>query len=93
MTKKSDVTTITPYLCCRDGVAALDFYKKAFGAVEAMRMVMPDGKLGHGEFSINGASVMLADEFPQHGHTSPQTLNGSAVTIATRMRVGPAAQR
>src|SRR4029079_4772270 len=82
MTKKSTATTITPYLCCRNGVAALDFYKKAFGAVEAMRMAMPDGKLGHGEFSINGVPLMLADEFPEHGHVSPQTLNGSPVTIA-----------
>ena len=60
MSKISTATTVTPYLCCRNGVAALDFYKKAFGAVEATRMVMPDGKLGHGEFTINGASIMLA---------------------------------
>lgn len=55
-------TTVTPHLVVRDAAAALDFYKKAFGAVERFRMPM-GGKIGHAEFQIGGSIVMLADEF------------------------------
>ncbi|MCI0661061.1 MAG: VOC family protein [Acidobacteria bacterium] len=71
----------TPYLCVRDAAGALDFYKKAFGATELMRFPMPDGKIGHAEFKIGKAIVMLADEFPDYGFLSPQTIGGSPVQI------------
>src|SRR5271167_2562230 len=35
--------TVTPYLCVKDAAGAIDFYKKAFGATEALRLPMPDG--------------------------------------------------
>jgi len=54
--------TVTPYLIVDGGVAALDFYKKAFGAKEVFRFPMPNGKLGHAEIKIGDSHIMLADE-------------------------------
>jgi PhnB protein len=55
---------ITPSLTCRNAAAAIDFYKKAFGAQEVMRMPSPDGKIGHAELKIGDSTIMLNDEFP-----------------------------
>jgi PhnB protein len=71
----------TPYLCARDAASAIEFYKKAFGATELMRMADPSGKIGHAEIKIGDAPIMLADEFPEMGFLSPQTLDGSPVTL------------
>ena len=71
----------TPYLSIRNAAAAIDFYKKAFGATELLRMTQPDGRVGHAELRIAGAIVMLADEFPEMDIKSPQALGGSPVTI------------
>jgi PhnB protein len=70
----------TPYLCVKDAARALEFYKKAFGAKETMRMAQGD-KIGHAEIRIGDAPVMLADEFPDMGFRSPQALGGSPVNI------------
>ena len=72
---------VTPYLIIRDAARALDFYKKAFGAAELMRFPAPGGKIGHAEMKIGGGVVMLADESPDMGHKSPQTLGGTAITL------------
>jgi PhnB protein len=56
--------TITPSLTCRDAAKAIDFYKKAFGAQELMRMPSPDGKIGHAEIKIGDSMVFVSDEFP-----------------------------
>lgn len=71
----------TPYLSIKGAARALDFYKKAFGAQEVMRMAQPDGKIGHAEFRIGAAPIMLADEFPDMDFKSPQSLGGSPVNI------------
>jgi PhnB protein len=73
--------TLTPYLVVRGGVAALDFYKKAFGAVELFRMPMPNGKLGHAEIKIGDSAIMLADEAPERGASAPQTVGGTPVGL------------
>ena len=73
--------TVTPYLIVRNAAAALDFYKKAFGAVELMRFPGPGGKLMHAEIKIGDSPVMLADEMPEEGHVGPQTLGGAAVSL------------
>jgi len=73
--------TVTPYLIVRNAAAALDFYKKAFGAVELMRFPGPGGKLMHAEMKIGDSPVMLADEMPEEGHVGPQTLGGAAVSL------------
>jgi PhnB protein len=71
----------TPYLCCKDAAGAIEFYKKAFGATEVMRMAEPSGRIGHAEVKIGEAIVMLSDEYAEMGVRSPQSLGGSAVTI------------
>ncbi|SRR5258706_14992758 len=71
----------TPYLICHDATRAIEFYKKAFGAAELTRMTAPDGKIGHAELKIGGAIIMLADEFPDMGARSPQSLGGTAVSL------------
>jgi len=72
---------VTPYLCIKGAGAAIDFYKKAFGATERMRMQAPDGKIGHAEIEIGGGVIMLADEYPEMGFRSPLTVGGASVTI------------
>ena len=72
--------TATPYLIVRDGAAAIDFYRRAFGATELTRMVGED-KVVHAEIRIGDSVVMLADEFPDLGFSSPETLGGSPVSI------------
>lgn len=73
--------TVTPYLIVKDGARAIEFYKKAFGAKELMRMAGPDGKIGHAEIKIGDSPIMLADENPKMGARSPQSLGGSPVSI------------
>src|SRR5688500_20392064 len=73
---------ITPYLSVSGCEAAIDFYKKAFGAQEHMRMPGPDGKgIGHAELQIGDSRVMLADEFPDLNFRAPSTLGGSPVML------------
>jgi PhnB protein len=73
--------TATPYLVVKGGVQAMEFYKKAFGAIEMVRMPLPDGRLGHAEIKIGDSMIMFADEFPERGHVSPTTLGGSPVGV------------
>jgi PhnB protein len=73
--------TATPYLAVKNGVKAVEFYKKAFGATEVYKLVMPDGRLGHGEIRIGDSIIMMSDEFPEYGGKSPQTLGGTPVNI------------
>ena len=72
---------VTPYLCIKGAAEAIDFYKKAFGATERMRMGAPGGTIGHAEIDIRGALIMLADEHPAMGFSSPATIGGSPVVI------------
>jgi len=72
---------ITPYLICKNAEAAIEFYKKAFGAVELFRVGEPGRKVGHAEMKIGNVIFMLADEFPDIGAISPQTLGGTPVTF------------
>jgi PhnB protein len=73
--------SITPYLIVRDAARALDFYKKAFGAVELLRMAHPTGKIGHAEIKIGDSIIMMADEFPDHDIRSPESFGGSPVSL------------
>lgn len=71
----------TPYLIVKGAANALEFYKKAFGAEEIMRIPAPGGKVGHAEIRIGNAIIMLADEFPEMNHKSPQGFGGTPVSI------------
>jgi PhnB protein len=73
--------TATPYLIVKDAAKAIEFYKKAFGAAETTRMTQPDGRIGHAEIKIGDSPIMLADEFPEMGARSPQSLGGLPVRI------------
>jgi PhnB protein len=72
---------ITPYLVIKGAAAAIDFYKKAFGAVEVMRMPQPDGRVGHAELKFGDSMVMLADEFPEMSVVGPKTLGNTSVAL------------
>jgi PhnB protein len=73
--------TVTPYLSIQGATRALDFYKQAFGARVLVKLDGPDGKIGHAELQIGDSRIMLADEFPNMGAKSPQTLGGSPVSL------------
>jgi PhnB protein len=72
---------VAPYLAIRDAAKAIEFYKKAFGAVERTRMSGPDGKVMHAEIEIEGGLVMLCDEFPEWNMFSPQHLSGTPIVL------------
>jgi PhnB protein len=72
---------VTPHLTCAGAADAIEFYKKAFNAVEIKRMPGPQGKLMHALIRIGDSAVMLADEFTDWGSFGPKSLHGSPVTI------------
>ena len=69
--------TVTPYLTVQNASRAIDFYTKALGANVIVRMEAPNGKIGHAELKIGDSIFMLADEMPQAGTRSPQSLGGT----------------
>jgi PhnB protein len=73
--------SLTPYLVCKDAAQAIEFYKKAFGAVETVRMDGPGGRIMHAEVKIGNSILMLADENPERGHVSPATLGGTTGSV------------
>jgi PhnB protein len=70
--------TLTPYLALDDAASAIEFYKRAFGAKEQMRMEAPGGKIGHAELEIGDSLLMLSDAFPQSESRPPSELGGTA---------------
>jgi len=73
--------TVTPYLAVDDAAEAIDYYTKAFGAKERVRMETPDGKVGHAELEIGDSLVMLSDPFPQASTKTPSELGGTSVSV------------
>ncbi len=73
--------TATPYLIVQGAAEAIDFYKRAFGATEMLRMADPQGRVGHAEIRIGDSVIMLADEHPGMGYRGPRALGGSSVSI------------
>jgi PhnB protein len=74
-------STATPYLTAKGTAAAIDYYKKAFGAEEIMRHAAPDGRVAHAEIKIGNSRIMLGDEFPEMNVKSPKSLGGTPVSI------------
>ncbi len=72
---------LTPYLIVDGAAAAMDYYTKAFGAKEVMRMEGPNGRIGHAEMVIGGGHLMLADEHLEMGHRGPKSTGGSPVSL------------
>ena len=76
------MNTVTPHLVCKGAAQAIEFYKKAFGAEERVRLDTPDGKkVLHASLRIGDSAIMLADEFPDWGSVGPETLKGTPVVI------------
>ena len=73
--------SLTPYLTVKDAPGAIEFYKKAFGAVELQRIPGPDGRLLHASVKIGDSVMMMSEEFPEFGSHGPLSLGGSPVTI------------
>ncbi len=73
--------SVKAYLSKKDAVKAVEFYKKAFGSKEVGRISMPGGKIGHSELQIGDSRIMIAEEMPEWGNKSPQTLGGTPVSI------------
>jgi PhnB protein len=73
--------SLTPHLVCAGAANAIEFYKKAFDAVELMRLPGKDGKLIHGAVRIGNSVLMLVDEMPQWNTLGPNALKGTPVTI------------
>lgn len=79
--KPEQSRTVTPYLTLDNASAAIEYYKRAFGAEEISRMATPDGKIMHAEIRIGDSVLMISDEFPQGDTKSPKTLGGTTVNL------------
>ena len=79
--KPAGYHSVTPYLAVRNAVAAVEFYRKAFGAELMLELTMPDGRYAHAEIRIGDCHVMMAEENPDWGNRSPQALGGSPVSF------------
>ena len=73
--------TVSPYLAVDDAEKAIEYYKKAFGAEETVRMNGPDGRIGHAELKIGDSHIMLSDPFPQSSTKPPTELGGTSASI------------
>jgi PhnB protein len=74
--------SLTPHIVCDGAAAAIEFYKKAFNAIEQVRLPGPGGKLMHASVRIGDSTLMLVDEMPECGGAlGPSKLKGSPVTL------------
>lgn len=73
--------SLIPHLICRGAAEALDFYVRAFGAIELVRLPGPDGRLMHATLRVGDANLMLVDEMPEWGALGPLALGGTPVTL------------
>jgi len=73
--------TVTPYLIIKGAAKAIEYYKSVFGAAVVVRMDGPDGRIGHAELKIGDSYIMLADEFPEMGHRSAESIGASPVSL------------
>ena len=83
--------SLTPHLVCRGAADAIDFYGRAFGAIELFRLPGPDGRLVHACVLIGDSQLFLVDEMPEHGALGPRALKGSPVTIHLQVQDADAA--
>jgi uncharacterized glyoxalase superfamily protein PhnB len=70
-----------PYLRLQGAAEAIEFYRKAFGATELLRLTEPGGRIGHAEIKVGGTVLMLSDEYPEHGIRGPVTLGGTTFAM------------
>jgi PhnB protein len=77
--------TVTPYLIIDGAAQAIEFYKRAFGATELLRLPDAKGRIAHAEIKIGDSVIMLADEHHEMGYRGPRTLGGTAVSVLLYM--------
>ena len=75
------IQEVYPYLRVHDTARAIDFYNRAFGAIETFRLTEPNGRIGHAEIKLGAATLMVSDEYPENGIRGPLSLGGTAVAI------------
>jgi len=75
------IEEVFAYLCVSDAAAAIEFYKNAFGVKETFRLTEPSGRVGHAELEFGPMTIMLSDEFPEHGIRSASTIGATPVSI------------
>ena len=73
--------TLNAYVTMKNCSEAIEFYKKAFGATEKGRLLMPNGQIGHAEIMIEGSMLMMADENIEWGNKSPETIGGNPMAF------------
>jgi PhnB protein len=73
--------TVSAYLAVDDAERAIEYYTKAFGAKELVRMSAPGGKIGHAELEIGDSRIMLSDPFPQASTRPPKDLGGTSASV------------
>jgi PhnB protein len=73
--------TLSTYLAVDDAARAIEYYVRAFGAKEVVRMDAPGGKIGHAELEIGDSRIMLSDPFPQASTRPPQELGGTSASV------------
>jgi uncharacterized glyoxalase superfamily protein PhnB len=76
-----EIYEVHPHLHVRGGAAAIDFYKRVFGAQELVRLAYPDGRIAHAELKLGSVTVLLADEHPEYGVRSPLAFGGTGSSI------------
>ena len=77
----NSIHEVFPYLRVRDVSAAIDVYKQAFGAEEGFRLAEPSGRIGHAELKFGSFTVMVSDEYPEHGIQGPEACGGTGSSI------------
>ena len=77
----SGILMVAPYLRCQNAAAAIDFYKRAFGATEVFRLAEPSGRVGHAELKFGQAMIMVSDEYPEHNIFSPLAFGGVGSSV------------
>lgn len=77
----SEIHEVYPYLRVHSAAEAIEFYARAFDAVEVFRLTEPSGRIGHAEIKIGPATLMLSDEYPEHGIKGPRALGGTSFSI------------
>jgi PhnB protein len=76
-----DVQEVYPYLRVHNSAEAIKFYVRAFDATEQFRLTEPSGRIGHAEIKIGPTTIMLSDEYPEHGIRGPRSLGGTSFSI------------
>jgi PhnB protein len=76
-----NIHELFPYLRVKGAGQAIEFYRRAFGAVEKFRLTEPSGRIGHCELLFGATTLMLSEEYPEYGFLGPQSIGGTSISI------------